>query len=108
MPWRLIWIAASDAMLAPSPARWKTRSRLGFGGSGPTDGRPGNSLASRFGDYLIKMNDYYTRMATPPKKIVADYVAGMTDDYALECVNEIMVPRRFGFYFEEHLYPEPE
>ena len=68
----------------------------------------GNSLASRFGDYLGKMNAYYTEKGTPPKKIVSDYVAGMTDDFALECINEIMVPRRFDFRFDEHLYHEPE
>jgi dGTPase len=64
----------------------------------------GNALASRFGDYLQKMDAYYTRAGKAAKKIVTDYVAGMTDDFALECVNEIMVPKRFGIHFDEHLY----
>ncbi|NJL71758.1 MAG: phosphohydrolase, partial [Candidatus Competibacteraceae bacterium] len=33
--------------------------------------------------------------------LVLDYVAGMTDDYALECVQEIMIPRKFEYRFDE-------
>ena len=64
----------------------------------------GNVLASRFGDYLEKMHQYYADNDIPIDSIVTDYVAGMTDDYALECVTEIMVPKRFGVHFDEHLY----
>ena len=60
----------------------------------------GNSLSTRFGDYLQKMDEYYTRTGKAAKRVVTDYVAGMTDDFALECVNEIMVPRRFGNDFD--------
>ncbi len=67
----------------------------------------GNALASRFGDYLSKMAGFYEKKGTSPKCIVRDYVAGMTDDFALECVNEIMVPRRFGIHFDEFLYRDP-
>ena len=68
----------------------------------------GNALASRFGDYLQKMDDYYSKVGKAAKKIVTDYVAGMTDDFALECVNEIMVPRRFGIHLDEYLYSHTE
>lgn len=64
----------------------------------------GNALAARFGDYMGKMAAFYDERDTCPKCIVRDYVAGMTDDFALECVNEIMVPRRFGIHFDEFLY----
>ena len=78
-----------------------------YGTEGP-DGagyqEEGNALASRFGDYLQKMDDYYSRTGKAAKRIVTDYVAGMTDDFALECVNEIMVPRRFGIHLDEYLY----
>ena len=67
----------------------------------------GNALAARFGDYIKKMAAYYNERGTSDKSIVGDYVAGMTDDFALECVNEIMVPRRFGIQFEDFLYPGP-
>ena len=67
----------------------------------------GNALAARFGDYMGKMATFYDERATGPKCIVRDYVAGMTDDFALECVNEIMVPRRFGTHFDEFLYSSP-
>lgn len=64
----------------------------------------GNVLASRFGDYLGKMRRYYLDNNVEFFSIVTDYVAGMTDDYALECVTEIMVPKRFGVHFDEHLF----
>jgi dGTPase len=63
----------------------------------------GNALAPRFGDYYCKMAEYYEKRGTTPKRIIADYVAGMTDDFALECVSEIMVPKRFGIRFGEFL-----
>ena len=63
----------------------------------------GNALAARFGDYLQKMHDYYAKTETPHIRIVADYVAGMTDDYTIECIQEIMVPKRFGIQFGEFL-----
>lgn len=67
----------------------------------------GNALAARFGDYIKKMEAYYKERKVSDKNIVGDYIAGMTDDFALECVNEIMVPKRFGIHFDEFLYTEP-
>ena len=64
----------------------------------------GNTLASRFGDYLDKMLGYYSTQDIADRRIVADYVAGMTDDYAIECVSEIMIPKRFEVHFNEHLH----
>ncbi|MBT3274107.1 MAG: HD domain-containing protein [Spirochaetales bacterium] len=75
-----------------------------YGFDSPAYEDEGNGLGSRFGDYLDKMRKYYDEQGTGAKKIVADYVAGMTDDFALECVNEIMVPRRFGMQFEDSPY----
>ena len=80
-------------------------SKYGTDGGGYQE--EGNALASRFGDYLQKMDDYYSETGKTAKRIVTDYVAGMTDDFALECVNEIMVPRRFGIHLDEYLYSQP-
>ena len=66
--------------------------------------KEGNTLSARFGDYLQKMHDFYKRSKTPNIRIVADYIAGMTDDYTIECIQEIMVPKRFETHFDEHLY----
>ncbi|MCF7942840.1 MAG: HD domain-containing protein [Spirochaetia bacterium] len=52
-----------------------------------------NLLAVRFGDYVIKMRDFYERIDGNFRQIVSDYVAGMSDNYALDSINEILQPR---------------
>ncbi len=63
----------------------------------------GNTLAARFGEYLAKMDGLYSREESAGKVRVIDYIAGMTDDFALSAVQEIMVPRRFHSQFD-HLF----
>jgi dGTPase len=58
-------------------------------------------LAIRFGDYLSKMQSFYTAEGAGDDQIVIDYVAGMTDDYAIDCIEEIMVPKEFEHYDRE-------
>ncbi|MFP4363212.1 MAG: deoxyguanosinetriphosphate triphosphohydrolase family protein [Spirochaetia bacterium] len=60
-----------------------------------------NRLARRFGAYLQKMYSFYDSHDKSFKLLVLDYVAGMTDDYAIDCVSEIMVPRSFDFTFQD-------
>ncbi|MCX8059411.1 MAG: HD domain-containing protein [Spirochaetes bacterium] len=73
-----------------------------------------NFLAIRFGDFIRKMETFYssgkhltfydnkhTNIAP-----VVDYITGMTDDYALECIYEIMIPKKFEFKFDEFLLEE--
>lgn len=70
-----------------------------------------NFLAIRFGDFLKKMESFYdsdkplTFYNKETIKIapIIDYIAGMTDDYALECAYEIMIPKKFEFKFDELL-----
>ena len=56
-----------------------------------------NSLAAHFVDYLEKMSAYYEDK--PESEAAFDYVAGMTDDYAIDCVSEIMLPKSFQIKF---------
>ncbi len=63
----------------------------------------GNTLAARFGDYLDKMAEFYRESGRKPGLIVADYIAGMTDDYAIDSVQEIMVPKTFDIAFDRHV-----
>ena len=56
-----------------------------------------NSLAAHFADYLQKMAEYYT--GKPDDEAAFDYLAGMTDDYAIDCVSEIMLPKSFQIKF---------
>ena len=60
-----------------------------------------NFLAARFSDYYGKMKEFYRDVDGGNDNLVFDYIAGMTDDYALSCVNEIMIPRKFEYQFNE-------
>ena len=59
-----------------------------------------NQLAVRFGDYLHKMREFYQEVEKGWDRAIVDYLAGMTDDFALECINDVMIPRRFDALFD--------
>ena len=65
--------------------------------------RPGEAPKSpryvdnHFAYYLQKLRPVYEREAASPLQIVVDYVAGMTDDYALRCYREIAFPEPIRF-----------
>ena len=52
-----------------------------------------NLLSVRFGDYVLKMKTFYESVDGGFEQIVCDYLAGMSDNYALDCVNEILQPK---------------
>jgi len=56
-------------------------------------------LAARFGDYLSKMEHFYKSCNGNNGNVVLDYIAGMTDDYALDCVSELYLPGKFFYNF---------
>jgi dGTPase len=56
-----------------------------------------STLDLRFGNYMDKMKDAYTESDTTPNMIVADYISGMTDKYALECMKQITIPKPITF-----------
>ena len=60
-------------------------------------------LAIRFSDYLGKMTDFYTSVDGSFNNLVTDYIAGMTDDYAIECVSQIMMPDQMEAQFKQFL-----
>ena len=62
-----------------------------------------NLLAVRFSDYLGKMTKFYTNVDGGFKNLVTDYIAGMTDDYAIECVSQIMLPEQIENQFKQFL-----
>ncbi len=67
-----------------------------------------NLLAHRFGDYCKKMQNFYDTSSEDRENVVVDYVAGMTDDYAIDSVKEIMIPKQFEYQFEEFLLGNKE
>lgn len=75
-----------------------------FGFEADKYGEEKNLLAIRFGDYCRKMRRFYEEIDKSTDLLVLDYVAGMTDDYAIDCISEIMVPKSFEFQFEARLY----
>lgn len=54
-------------------------------------------LDNQFGGYLKEMQHVYEAEQAPAVRIVADYVAGMTDDYAIECIKQITIPEPIEF-----------
>ncbi len=62
-----------------------------------------NLLSARFGDFALKMRSFYENVDRGYGMIVLDYIAGMTDDYALDCVQEIMIPKNFETQFTDFI-----
>jgi dGTPase len=62
-----------------------------------------NKLAVRFGNYLQKMRAFYELPTERPEHIVIDYVAGMSDTYALDCITEIMTPKNMQDQFNRFI-----
>ncbi len=54
-------------------------------------------LDVRFGGFLRTMKEVYSKERAGAKHIVRDYIAGMTDGYALRCMREISLPEELTF-----------
>ena len=54
-------------------------------------------LFRRFGRHVQKLAGVYDQEQTPAAVIVSDYIAGMTDNYALACVHEVFIPEPIKF-----------
>lgn len=50
------------------------------------------SIVRDFGEYLKSMNSFYGEN-TETKRILGDYIAGMTDDYAIKAIKQITTPK---------------
>ena len=54
-------------------------------------------LDVRFGGYLSHRESIYKEEKASAMSIVRDYIAGMTDSYALKCMKEISLPEELDF-----------
>lgn len=63
-----------------------------------------NFIAFRFGDYLSKMESFYNNSGEKIEMSVLDYIAGMTDDYAIECTKELIMPDKFKFEYNKMFF----
>lgn len=61
-----------------------------------------NFLAIRFSDFIKKMYEFYISENEKDSiySPVIDYIAGMTDSYAIESAQEILLPKRFHYDLE--------
>ena len=76
--------------------------------SGEYDGIPRRTLDTYFVDYMRTMRPFYQQEAATEnlsleeigKQIVTDYLSGMTDRFAIECMHEISIPQPIFFRHE--------
>jgi dGTPase len=50
-----------------------------------------------FGEYLKSMKPIYENKKENPLVIITDYISGMTDDFALSCMEQISLPEPISF-----------
>ena len=50
-----------------------------------------------FGIYLEKMNNYYSKSGDKENQIIVNFIAGMTDHYAIEAMKQITIPNPILF-----------
>lgn len=56
-----------------------------------------SELGISFGKYIKKMKKLYDKENNIPRQIVCDYIAGMTDNYALDAFKSIKLPNPIKF-----------
>ena len=66
------------------------------------DGRKYNTKNAKkidlsFSNYLQKMKSFYNKEEASTTQIITDYVSGMTDDYALRCMQVLTIPEPINF-----------
>jgi dGTPase len=54
-------------------------------------------LFRRYGRHIYKLEHVYQEERTAPAVIAGDYLAGMSDDYALKCIKEVFLPEPLEF-----------
>lgn len=54
-------------------------------------------IDNAFGNYIERMNNFYQGNEDNCKIIAADYIAGMSDLYALDCMKQITMPKPISF-----------
>ncbi|MDD4555106.1 MAG: HD domain-containing protein [Bacteroidales bacterium] len=55
------------------------------------------TLIQHFGNYFQRYENVYESEGMVPKRLICDFIAGMTDGYALDAYNQIKIPRPIKF-----------
>ena len=59
--------------------------------------REPQQAARGFGNYLKSMRGFYQENAAEIDTAIADYIAGMTDSFALDVMKEVILPSSVSF-----------
>ena len=62
-----------------------------------------NMLAAGFFNHIRDMYPKYIEREGSDKRMIIDYVAGMTDNFCLDCVNEILIPEHLNEEIDQSL-----
>lgn len=62
-----------------------------------------NMLAAGFYNHIVDMYPKYMEKEGSDKRMILDYVAGMTDNFALDCANEILKPEHLNEEIDKSL-----
>jgi dGTPase len=62
-----------------------------------------NMLAVGFYHHLVEMQPMYLKQDGNVDRLVFDYVAGMSDNFCLDCANEILKPEHLNERIEQSL-----
>ena len=60
-------------------------------------------LALGFGTHLKEMECKYNEREGNTNRLVYDYIAGMSDNFALDCASEILIPEHLNEHLEASL-----
>ena len=62
-----------------------------------------NMLAAGFGLHMNEMREQYLRHDGNVNRIMFDYIAGMSDNFCLDCANEILKPDHLNEHIEQSI-----
>ena len=62
-----------------------------------------NMLALGFGSHVQEMESKYIDREGNSKRLIYDYIAGMSDNFALDCASEILIPEHLNEHLEASL-----
>jgi len=64
----------------------------------PAYTKEGKQTASSFAKYMESMEKTYQRNPALKDQIITDYIAGMTDSYALSVMEDVILPNSIKFF----------
>ncbi|NCD05338.1 MAG: HD domain-containing protein [Spirochaetia bacterium] len=62
-----------------------------------------NMLAIGFGNHVSEMLPIYIEKEGNADRLIYDYIAGMSDNFALDCANEILIPEHLNERLESNI-----